>query len=142
MLWPSTKPASTPETASGPMAPPVDGLRVVGSFARQPDNVMIRKTILYLPDFAGEHYATVNMQAYESDWPIVEPQFEAALQSVRFRRTPMAQGGARPGPGATAGASGASTNDPGSWGSLPVAGTLLLAFAMLAHLFMGGRATR
>jgi hypothetical protein len=130
------------QTASGPMPPPIDGLRVVGDFARPQDGVMIRKTILYLPDFAGEHYATVNLQAYQADWPIVEPEFEAVLNSVRFRRTPMTPGGARPGPGATAGSGGESTSDPGSWGSLPVGGTLILAFALLAHLFMGGRATR
>jgi len=130
------------QSASGPMAPPVDGLKVVGSFPRQQDGLMIRKVILYLPDFAGEHYATVNLQAFEADWPIVEPQFEAVLQSVRFRRTPMPQGGGRAGTRASADVGGAGGKDPGDWGSLPVAGTLLLAFAMLAHLFVGGRGTR
>jgi hypothetical protein len=126
------------QEASGMMPPPVDGLKAVGTFPRQGDEVLMRKVILYLPDFAGKHYLTVNLQAFDADWPIVEPEFEAVLRSVRLRRTPTAPGAPR----ATTTAAGANNTDPGSWGSLPVTGTLILAFAMLAHLFVGGRSTR
>lgn len=130
------------KSASGQMGSPVDGFRVVGTFERQNDQVLIRKMQLYLPDPAGKRYATVSMQAFDSDWLIVAPEFEAAMQSVRFRRTPVFPGGGRGPSSGTTRARRPVSADPGSWASLPVAGSMALAFAMLASLFVGGRATR
>ncbi len=53
---------------------PVTGWRVEGTFAREPDKVLIRKTVLYLPDLIGKHYGLVTLQCNASDWSIVKDQ--------------------------------------------------------------------
>jgi hypothetical protein len=119
------------------MPPPVNALRMEGTFLREPDQVPMRRLILYAPDFAGQRFGIVTMQAFAGDWPIVIGEFDAAIQSLRFVRT-------TPPPTAPTAATGrtdapASPVDSGDWGSLEVLGSLALAAVLLGSLMLGGR---
>jgi hypothetical protein len=134
------------------MKSPVGGLRIEGTFMN-PQQIQMRKTVLYLPDPLGKRYGIVSMQCYAGDWAIVKPEFLQSLLSVRLPRVqapagagPGADGagGGRPGAAATrtgAGVPGAPTH-PADWKSLPVAGSLVLAVLLLGHLLLGGRGVR
>lgn len=119
------------------MPPPVNALRLEGTFLREPDQVPMRRLIVYAPDFAGQRFGILIFQAFAGDWPIVMQDFEKAVQSLRFvRTTPPPTGQAAPAgrPDAPA-----APVDSGDWGSLQVLGSLALAALMLGSLMLGGR---
>ncbi len=130
---------------------------VEGTFLRPSDQVRLHKYALYLPDLFGKRHGLVTLQAFDSDWSIVKAEFRAALESVRMERAEpppavmqqmqqQAAGGGgpgKPGPRPAGGGSGAAGAEPASdWGSLEVAGSLVLAAAALAHLVLSGRSAR
>lgn len=136
----------------------VTGWLVEGTFLRPSDQVRLHKYALYLPDLFGKRHGLVTLQAFDSDWNIVKAEFRAALESVRMERAApppevmqqMQQQGAgggpgKPGPrpgGGAGHAAGATAEPAGDWGSLEVAGSLVLAALALAHLLLSGRGAR
>jgi len=162
--WNPLKPADFAE-AIGPkqgltveahelLKPPAFGLRVEGTFLREPDKVPMRKVILYLPDVFGKRHGLVMLQAQASDWNIVKDEFAAALASVRMPRAPPPpelvekvrdEGAAGGGPGSRPGAApapAAPVEEPGDWSSLPVLGSFALAVVLLVHLLLSARTPR
>ena len=65
--------------------PPIFALRVEGTFTR-PDGKVLRKTVLYLPDIFGKRYGMLSLQAFDTDWSIVKPEFTAAIGSLKMQR--------------------------------------------------------
>ncbi len=122
------------------LPPPVDGLRVDGSFTR-PDGVKLRKVSAYLPDFVANRWALVSIQAFDGDFAIVAPEVEAFVSSLRFQRqrpeapAAVARGPIRPG------GKNAAPPPAADWGSLRVGGSLALAALLLGHLLLGGRSS-
>ena len=128
--------------------PPLNGLRIEGTFRRQPDNLEMRRTVVYVPDMARERFALLSLQAYAADWEIVKPELLEVVQSLRLEGIRMSANMTRTPPGGQAqgypaGAAGtaSATERSSNWGQLEVAGSLLLAALLIGSLILSGRAT-
>jgi len=126
--------------------PPLNGVRIEGTFLRQPDNVPMRRSVVYVPDLVRERFALLSIQAFAGDWDIVKPELLKVVQSLNLEGIRMGVGSTRGPPGAAGMPAGLanSTGTPeaaSDWGSLEVAGSLLLAAILLGSLILGGRAT-
>jgi|KBSSwiStaDraftv2_1062776.scaffolds.fasta_scaffold1019075_1 hypothetical protein len=122
---------------------PQNAVYVEGTFQLGVEKTPMRRILLYIPDFGAKRYAVMTLQAFAADWPIVKPDFDKVVASVRMKltkqeigRAPLAGGKGAGKAGSSAGRRGPDTN---SWSSLPVAGSLLLAAVVIGSLAFGRR---
>jgi hypothetical protein len=130
------------------LPPPLNGVRLEGTFLRDPDNVPMRRSVVYVPDLPRQRWALLSIQAFAGDWDIVKPELLRVVQSLKLEgirmgipagRVPPA---ARPGTRGVAGGPGAAGKQGADdWLQLEVVGSLLLAAVLLGGLILGGRAT-
>jgi hypothetical protein len=124
--------------------PPLNGVRIEGTFRREPDNVLMRRTVVYVPDLQRERFALLSIQAFDGDWNIVKPELLKVVQTLKLEGIRMGAGGAArrpPGQGMPGVGKAAKAGDaPQDWGRLEVAGSLVLAAIVLGSLILGGRA--
>ena len=121
---------------------PQNAVYIEGTFLREVDKTPMRRILLYIPDFGGKRFAVMTLQAFDADWSIVKPDFDAVVSSVRMKLTKQEVGRAPIAGGKGAAAGGGATRrgpDTNSWSSLPVAGSLLLAAIVIGSLAFGRR---
>jgi hypothetical protein len=128
------------------LPPPLNGVRIEGTFLRKPDNVAMRRSVVYVPDVPRERFALLSIQAYAGDWDIVKPELLKVVQSLKLEGIRMGGQSPRPpaggrNPNANANAAPADDGSAGDWGRLEVVGSLLLAAILLGSLVLGGRTT-
>ena len=121
---------------------PPNTVYIEGTFLGDVDKTLLRRILLYIPDFAAKRYAVMTLQAFAADWDIVKSDFDATVASVRMKLTKQEVGHVPPGDGKAAGRAGGARREGApveSWSSLPVAGSLVLAAVVVGSLVLGRR---
>ena len=111
---------------------------VEGTFVNAEGRELTQITV-YLPRLRG--YGLVRFQCDSEDFPLVEPEFRASLESIRLR-LPIAPPPGTPNPHDVVERAVRPGAESGGWGKYQVWGSFLLAGLLLAALVKGGpRAT-